>query len=312
MTSELLSITLDPLAPYHVVPDFCVDAPGLRGGFDRHFDKPEKQGPDHEVWNYWYVPDSYAYLRTTPDKVIAPQMVDRFVARLSRFTKRWLGMESVTRPFLSLYLEGCKQTLHNDSSNGAFGYVYSLTRWDERRFEGGETLIFRESDYWASGRFRQAAAGVAFYDKVPARFNQLLVFDDRLIHGVPEVRGTCDPREGRLVLHGHIQCDGVSVDGPLEQSLGQGELGALGEVLASTQNAVDAEQGRYHGFATIALDVAAEGTVTSVRPLVQRVLGRAGPEAEVSHLSDLCSNLAKLRFAPQAAPSRIAVPQFFV
>ena len=305
------SFEIDAQAPYHAIPDFSPDVLGLREGIDRHFAEPDKAGPDHQVWNYWHVPESYPYLRTSPEKVIARDVLDRFMEQLGRFVTRRLGMDTITWPYLSLYVEGCKQILHNDSLNGAFGYVFSLTHWDARRFEGGETLIFREQDYWAGGRFREAGAGTAFYEKIPSRFNQLLVFDDRLIHGVPEVRGTTNPCEGRIVLHGHMECKGVSVEGPLKPLLEADGLGDLGEVRANAQASVAAEAGRYHGFATIALDVAADGAVTTVRPLVQRVLGRAGPEADVPLLSDLCRNLSKLRFAPQAEPSWIAVPLIF-
>ena len=302
---------INPLAPYHVLQDFSPNAASLRNEFDSHFATPYEQGAGHQVWNYWYVPDSYTYLRTGPENVIAEATVDLFFQHVKSFAREWLGMNKVTWPFLSLYVEGCKQTIHNDSCNGHFGYVYSLTNWDRRSFHGGETLIFREQDYWASGRFRSAGAGSSFYEKIPSRFNQLLVFDDRLLHGVPEVRGTQDPREGRVVLHGHIECGGICVDGPLEELLASDGLGDLADILAKTQNSIDAECGRYHGFATIELNVSADGIVTSVRPLVQRVLGSAGPETEVSHLLDLRRNLRKLRVAAQAGPSRIAVPQLF-
>jgi hypothetical protein len=307
----MIEATIDAQAPYHVLPNFSPDGFCLRDEIDQHFAKPYEAGPEHQVWNYWYVPDSYTYLRTAPEKVIARHMVDRFIEQLGRFATKRLGMDIVTWPYLSLYVEGCGQILHNDSKNGAFGYVFSLTRWDQRKFEGGETLIFREHDYWASGRFRDAGAGVAFYEKIPSHFNQLLVFDDRLIHGVPEVRGTTDPREGRIVLHGHMECKGVSVEGPLQPVLEADGLGHLGEVLASARAAVAAEPGRYHGFATFALDVAADGTVTTVQPLVQRVMGGNGPQAEVPVLSALRSDLSTLRFPPQPEPSWIAVPLVF-
>jgi len=37
---------------------------------------------------------------------------------------------------------------------------------------------------------------------IEPRFNRLVVFDPRIPHGVREVTGTRDPREGRLVIHG--------------------------------------------------------------------------------------------------------------
>lgn len=309
--NRMTQASVDAQAPYHVLPNFSPDGFSLRNEIDQHFAEPYEDGPEHEVWNYWYVPDSYTYLRTAPEKVIARHILDRFISQLSQFATRRLGMDIVTWPFLSLYVEGCKQILHNDSRNGSFGYVFSLTRWDQRKFEGGETLIFHEQDYWASGRFRDAAAGVAFYEKIPSRFNQLLVFDDRLIHSVPEIRGTTDPREGRIVLHGHMQCENVSVEGPLQPLLEADGLGSLGEVLANARASVAAEPGRYHGFATFAVDVAADGAVTAVQPLVQRVLGKAGPEAEVPVLSALCRDLSKLQFPSQAEPSWMAVPLVF-
>ena len=52
------------------------------------------------------------------------------------------------------------QELHTDADNGPFSFTLSLTRWDERRFTGGETVLLapRVLDYWAaplSGEVRQ-------------------------------------------------------------------------------------------------------------------------------------------------------------
>ena len=45
----------------------------MRRDIDTHFSAPEQHRADtHQVWNYWFVPDSYTYLRTAPEKVIAP------------------------------------------------------------------------------------------------------------------------------------------------------------------------------------------------------------------------------------------------
>lgn len=57
-------------------------------------------------------------------------------------------------------------------------------------------------DFW--GRFEPGAViqRRELMVDVPARWNQLLVFDPRVPHGVREVRAARDPRAARLVLHG--------------------------------------------------------------------------------------------------------------
>src|SRR3954470_23683118 len=65
-----------------VVDDFLPEEQGvaMREDIDAHFSNPSRHEPaTHQVWNYWYVPGSYTYLRTTPEKVIARDKVERFV-----------------------------------------------------------------------------------------------------------------------------------------------------------------------------------------------------------------------------------------
>lgn len=315
LSAPAIGPALDPHAPYHLVADFSPDAEALRACVDRHFSNPSQAGEQHQVWDYWHVPNLYTYLRTSPDKVIDRALVDAFYAQLQSFALTHLGMDHVTWPRLSLYVEGCSQALHNDSSNGAIGYVHSLTRWDERRFSGGETMIFREQDYWASGRFREAGAGRHFYETVPGPFNQLLLFDDRLIHGVVPVRGVADPRQARLVLHGHISARGMSIDGGLDQLMAAGDEGGAPEGLARMLGAVKAivaaHKGAFHGFVTCAVDIDAGGAVLQARPLVQRVLATTGPRVADPVVEQVLQAICAVRFAPAPAPSRITLPVLF-
>jgi hypothetical protein len=101
----------------------------------------------HQVWNYWYVPGSYTYLRTSPEKVIGPDLAQNFHQRLKTYVYETFGLANTTWPYLSAYVTGCSQALHNDARGGRLGYVYSLTRWDERKFSGGETLLFHEQPW---------------------------------------------------------------------------------------------------------------------------------------------------------------------
>ena len=58
-------------------------------------------------------------LRTNPEKVIGRDHVANFVAALQAWSTATLGMGNVTWPYLSLYVAGCRQALHNDVLNGS-------------------------------------------------------------------------------------------------------------------------------------------------------------------------------------------------
>ncbi|HWK45029.1 MAG TPA: hypothetical protein VNT30_09925 [Stellaceae bacterium] len=62
----------------------------------------------------------------------------------------------------------------------------------------------RPTAYSASLAGGRAMAGQPFFETIPAEFNQLLIFDDRIPHAVRQITGGMDPREGRVVLHGHF------------------------------------------------------------------------------------------------------------
>lgn len=301
---------MDPCARCHVIPEFTPLAQPMREQVERHFRTPERHGLEHQVWNYWYVPNSYTYLRTTPDKVIERALVDQFVAQVAEFAMTQLGMDHVTWPFLSLYVDSCGQALHNDSRNGSIGYVFSLTRWDERKFSGGETMLFHEQDYWSTGRFTSTGATSSFYDLVPARFNQLLLFDDRVPHSVPMVRGVVDPCDGRIVMHGHITAQRVIVRGALRQPQHADSAGV--RKLAELHQQITGEfRGRVHGVATFEAKVGADGAVQGVRTLIDRILplpGSSDPSALVARITE---QLAALRFNAADGESTLGVPFVF-
>lgn len=71
---------------------------------------------------------------------------------LVEFGERQLGCRGISPIWLSCYVNGCRQGLHADAPHGPFAFVLSLTRWDERRFSGGETLLLQPHvlDYWRS------------------------------------------------------------------------------------------------------------------------------------------------------------------
>ena len=122
----------------------------LRRAIDEHFANPQAHRPEaHDVWNYWFVPELYTDLRARPEKVLGQEWAAAFHEALRRWSIKTLGMSNVSWPYLSLYVPGCRQGWHNDSLNGRFGFIYSLTR-DLRRTVGGETVVRREADPFAA------------------------------------------------------------------------------------------------------------------------------------------------------------------
>lgn len=258
------------LPAFLAIPDFFADAPAMRVGFDEHFADPNRHVPEiHQVWNYWNVPGQYTYLRTQPEKVIPRALCDRFFAELMRVAVDRFGMTAVTWPYLSLYVAGCSQGIHNDSRNGRLGYVFSLTDWENRRFAGGETMIFRDQRYFGSDAIVQAQAADDFFDLVPSHFNQLLVFDDRMLHAVPRLEGTMEPRDGRVVLHGHI-IDGAAL------AVGALPLAVARAAVASHLQTIRpklAELSRgLAGVLTVRVTVRPDGTIEGGQILYDRLL----------------------------------------
>jgi hypothetical protein len=252
-----------------IVDDFLPPeiAAAMRADIDSHFASPYKHHPDtHQVWNYWFVPQTYTYLRTQPEKVIQRASVEHFMGRLRAWSSQTLGLGRLSWPYLSLYISGCRQGLHNDARNGRFGFVYSLTR-DDRRSTGGETLVLRRGDPFLRN-LRRASAGAALYELVEPRFNRLVVFDDRLVHGVQLVEGSMDPVEGRFVLHGHIEESGPSVAGslPLEQVL-QG----LRSALEPFDREFADQAGQYDGPLVLRFSISPQGRVLGLQVLLDRV-----------------------------------------
>src|SRR4051794_28587046 len=279
------------------------NAASMREDIDAHFAEPGQHKADtHQVWNYWHVPGSYTYLRTTPEKVIARDKVERFVAGLRDWTARNLGLAGVSWPYLSLYVPGCLQGLHNDSTNGRLGYVYSLTT-DDRRTQGGETLLMHERDLFRSS-LNSAAAGTDLFDLVEPRFNRLTLFDDRIPHAVQRVDGPMDPREGRFVLHGHISEAGVTAQGTLPPDAIQNEIvGLLGQLRGMFA-------GQVHGPFVVSVEIGAGGQLTQMRPIVDRLASANGADLELVRRA-IAERLQAIRFPAADGPTRANIPLVF-
>jgi hypothetical protein len=288
-----------------IVDDFLPAEHGaaMREDIDAHFSNPGDHLPaTHQVWNYWHVPGSYTYLRTTPEKVIALQKVEAFVTALRNWAGLNLGLAGLTWPYLSLYVPGCSQGLHNDSTNGRLGYVYSLTR-NDRQTIGGETMIVHDRDLFRTSLDR-AAAGTDLFDLVAPRFNRLTLFDDRIPHAVQRLEGSMDPLEGRFVLHGHISEGGVVAQGALAAE-------AIRERVANDVTDLRVTHAAsVNGPFVLQLEIGPNGEVERAQPILDRLASRDDIDLDAVR-SDVMQRLSELRFPAAPAPTRANIPLIF-
>lgn len=287
-----------------IIDDFLSkeSALSLRADIDAHFADSDRHGPDQQIWNYWYVPDSYTYLRTSPEKIIAKAKIDGFMKALGRWSAVNLGFAKATWPNLSLYIPGCSQVLHNDSTNGRMGYVYSLTR-NERKTIGGETIVMEDKDLFRAYLDRPAA-GLGLFDRIEPRFNRLVLFDDRVPHAVQRVEGSMDPVEGRFVLHGHLSEAGVVAQGGLHANQVKPVTdAALRDVRKKAPPSVK-------GPLVIRLTISPHGSVDGIRPILDRLASM--DDQHVAPLRDAAiATLSAARFPEAKAATTANVPLIF-
>jgi hypothetical protein len=189
----------------------------MRGVFDQRVGPSRSADPARFVWDYWHVPGQYAYFRTHARRFFRPDLYRRFTAAVREWGGTHLGCDRITEPWLSYYLDGCRQELHTDVPQGPWAFVFSLTRWEERRFTGGETLLAGAEvlDYWRGFDPGRPLEADTLLGRLPSRYNQLTVFDARIPHGVARVEGTHDPLQSRVVVHGWFRTPSLSVRGAL-------------------------------------------------------------------------------------------------
>ncbi|MCM2281664.1 MAG: hypothetical protein NDI61_07440 [Bdellovibrionaceae bacterium] len=292
------------------VDSFASEAKRLRRHFEDRFTDPRGTDGGRFVWDYWHVPGQYTALRTPAYLYFPKSDYDSFHQRLVWWGRRNLGCHDVSPPWLSCYVHGCKQELHGDLPHGPWAFVYSLTPWSGRRFEGGETVLLRDEilSYWGSGAGQHDLEREHILREVPAKFNRLTVFDPRIPHGVREVRGVHDPREGRLVIHGWFVQPRPFIEGPLStKDLAHAidDLSAeLGQLLAQ---GIDIQ-----GVLSARFRVGTNGQVSGFRVLTNAIrhpLRQAQEERAVLNL--VRRFFAQSAFRKQRAPSDVTLPLIF-
>lgn len=276
-------------------------AASLRATYDAHFEEPRQAHPMRFVWDYWHVPGQYTLHRTQAANYFEPDAFEALTDALTAYGQEALGCRTITPPWLSFYIDGCEQQMHADVPQGPFAYVVSLTRWEERSFCGGETAILQPSvlDYWRGFDSSAGLERTDLVEEVPARFNQLVVFDARLPHGVRRVEGVRDPREARLVLHGWFTAPEPHFEGALdEEAINAGLAPPLGRVAMAPPSMT--------GLLSVRLRVGSDGSVARLELLADTLVadpsqlrGSEAPSAARARvLAAIAIELRAATFAP--------------
>lgn len=289
---------------------FSPEAKALRRHFEKRFAEPRAADGGRFVWDYWHVPGQYTALRTPAYLYFPKKTYDSFHQRLVWWGRRHLGCHDVSPPWLSCYVEGCKQELHGDLPHGPWAFVFSLTPWAKRAFSGGETVLLREEvlSYWSSGGGDRGLERDDVLQAVDAEFNRLTVFDPRIPHGVREVRGTHDPRHGRLVVHGWFVQPRPFIEGPLAAK----ELAAAIDDLSGALGGLLARGLDVRGVLSARFRVGTDGRISGFKVLTNALRQpERDPSDERAILALVRRFFAARSFRKQRGASSVTLPLIF-
>jgi hypothetical protein len=292
-----------------IVDGFAPEADALRAVFDARFANPRSTASDRFVWDWWHVPGQYTALRTPAWTYFPAKLYEAFHRRLVAWGRETLGCHDISPPWLSCYVDGCRQELHGDLPHGPWAFVFSLTNWRQRVFRGGETLMLREHvlDFWNDFASVQGVEEGELIRAIEPKFGRLTVFDPRFPHGVRQVTGTHDPREGRLVIHGWFVQPRPFVRGPLPVRALTARIEDLGGRLGGWLGMLPIA-----GLYSIAFDVDRRGYVRDVRALSDTTrVPTADEPARKRLVRRIRDDLATWRFGSQRGASRVTLPLVF-
>lgn len=292
------------------VDSFFDRAKELRTEFENRFDDPRSANADRFVWDYWHVPGQYTTLRTPAYHFFGKKLYDQFHNELVWWGRRTLGCHDISPPWMSCYIDGCKQELHGDLPHGPWAFVYSLTPWKGRKFRGGETILLREEilQYWQSFSSARGLEEKDVIRDVQPLFNRLTVFDPRIPHGVREVEGVRDLLESRLVIHGWFVQPRPFVEGAMPTSALQSVIDDLTGVIGQWF----AEGLDVFGVLSARFTVQRDGSVSDFRVLSNALRSSSGddryPRALVRGVREF---LLAARFGKQRGISHVTLPLVF-
>ncbi|MCB0351392.1 MAG: 2OG-Fe(II) oxygenase [Bdellovibrionales bacterium] len=283
-------------------------ATDLRKAFESVYEDPRHTHPNRFMWDHWHLENQYRMHRTLAREFFPENIYQKLQDTLVKFGQEQLGCHSISDPWLSYYTEGDEQNLHTDSPHGPWAYVFSLTDWASKNFSGGETLILQPDilNYWSHYSSERGFEHSDLFLEIEPEFNQLLVFDPRLPHGVRRVSGVHDPRESRLVVHGWFVNPEPYVTGALDlDSITEVLNSEIGSILSALTVPEDVK-----GIITIRFKISAAGFVTSASELTNTLIDHRGDNLN-SLSKKLCNAFKKVKMPKARGTSELTLPLIF-
>jgi Rps23 Pro-64 3,4-dihydroxylase Tpa1-like proline 4-hydroxylase len=297
------------LSHYQIHKNFYKNSKQLRSEFENNFKDPRLTDSKRFVWDYWFFEDQYHLIRTPAFHYFSKKLYTDFHSSLVQWGRENLGCHDISPPWLSYYVDGCYQNLHSDVPHGPWAFVYSLTP-PKRQFKGGETLLLKPNtlNYWNNFQDREDREYSSFVDRVPSAFNQLIVFDPRFPHGVTEVKGTRDPMQARLVVHGWFVEPRPYVVGGLSTAQVQKALSPQFVLLENILSDI----GPMHGTLSLRLKIAASGKIELCKFVSNTVLSlENSSQDEKIFNKDMLALFKFIKFPQARSGSLITIPLLF-
>lgn len=291
---------------YKVFKNFYPQSNQLRQEFESYFENPRDVQSKRFVWDYWFFKEQYHLIRTPAVHYFSKKLYTDFHSSLVQWGRENLGCHDISPPWLSYYVDGCYQNLHSDVPHGPWAFVYSLTP-QKKKFSGGETLILKPQtlDYWSYFQDQEDREYSSFAERIPSEYNQLVVFDPRYPHGVTEVKGTRDPLEARLVMHGWFVEPRPYVVGGLTTAQVQKQL----QPQFLKINSILEDKGPLHGTLSLRLTVETNGSISQCKLVSNTVISlEYEKEQERKFVKDLIKLFSKVQFPRSNKKSMITIP----
>jgi hypothetical protein len=288
---------------------FFKNAKLLRKEFENGFIDPRSTDSKRFIWDFWYFKNQYHHLRTPAHYFFSKKNYVDFHSQLVQWGRSNLGCHDVSPPWLSYYVDGCFQNMHADVPHGPWAFVYSLTP-KNRKFEGGETFILKDDvlNYWKSFSDKDHREFKSFFHIIAPEFNQLTVFDPRRPHGVTEVKGSRDPLEARIVIHGwFVEPRPYVVGGLSAKQVGL----VLNKLFHNLQEFLN-QQSLLHGCLALRLRVNSGGTVSQFKIISNSLIDLYVPENKnIKLIHTLKNYFKKVKFPSSPKPSEMTIPLLF-
>jgi hypothetical protein len=285
--------------------NFYPHAREMRKHFETTLGNPMEATSERFCWDYWSIPNQYRLLRTPAEPFFEAAGFRKFLEHLLAWGRENLGCQMISEPWLSAYIDGSFQNLHSDVPHGPYSFVYSLTPWEKRTFSGGETLVANPLllRYFAELNPDQSHEEKDFLTRVPAKFNQLTVFDPRYPHGVARVDGVQDLLAARLVIHGWFTEPRPMLEGSLRPKTAQKALDEVAHHLLSVFESLP-----YSGLFSVRFQISETGAIADATVLASHLVDRAGNEMTKGMILKMLASLAEFRFPKASGKTKITLP----